>query len=332
MIRAHASVAVSPYCIFFIANVKPANSSRTIPLSEPSAWPLLIGLGCLRALAALPERVWPGLSRAVGGVLWRLARSRRRVVEINLAIAFPDASEAERERIGRQCFDNFVLSIIEVGRLWFGAPRFVDSRVVLHGVERLAEINQDHAVLLTAPHFFTIELVGVAIARRLPLSAVYAQAKNPHFERFELAMRLRYLQSMIERQQTVRMVRALRAKSIIWWLPDHAVGASRGAIESRFFGRPVLSSRASAWFLSRENVKLVPVSILRREDGRIEATIGEPLDDLVGDAGTVTARLDAHFSSEISRQPNEYFWMHRRFKPVNPSDPNPYKKKRHDAD
>ncbi|MEM6986245.1 MAG: hypothetical protein AAF499_06870, partial [Pseudomonadota bacterium] len=108
MIRAHASVAVSPYCIFFIPNVKPANPSRAIPLSEPSAWPLLIGLGCLRALAALPERVWPGLSRSIGGVLWRLARSRRRVVEINLAIAFPAASEAERARIGRQCFDNFV--------------------------------------------------------------------------------------------------------------------------------------------------------------------------------------------------------------------------------
>ncbi|MEM6988619.1 MAG: hypothetical protein AAF499_19090 [Pseudomonadota bacterium] len=302
-----------------------SDASSTIPLSEPAAWPLLMGLGCVRALSALPQAVWPVTSRVLGSLLWRLARRRRRVVEINLGLAFPEASAQERANMGQACFNQFVLSIIEVGRLWFGDAKFVESRVELRGLEQLQAVNRAHAVLLTAPHFFAVELVGVAIALQRPLSAVYARAKNPYFERFELGKRLRFLEAMIERQQTVRMVRALRAKTVIWWLPDHAVGASRGAIESCFFGQRVLSSRASAWFLARENVKLVPVSIVRAPDGHIVATVQAPLDALRGDAGTVTAQLDAHFESEIRRQPSEYFWMHRRFKPVDATEHNPYR-------
>lgn len=294
-------------------------------LTQPSAWPLLLALGLVRTLSVLPERIWPAVSRGIGGVLWRTARVRRRVVDINLGIALPDASAKERETVSRQCFDSLVLSIIEAGKLWFGPADFCARRVRVEGIERLREANRSHAVLLTAPHFFGVELVGIAIAQQEPISAVYARARNPHFERFEVAKRLRYLQGLIERQQTLRMLRELKAGRIIWWLPDHTVGAARGAVESRFFGRPVLSSRASAWFLSRANVKLMPVSIIRSDNGEIVATIGDVMDELVGDASTVTARLDQHFENEIRRQPSEYFWMHRRFKPVAPGATNPYK-------
>ncbi|MEM9601781.1 MAG: hypothetical protein AAGA11_02855 [Pseudomonadota bacterium] len=295
-------------------------------LTNPGAWPLLLGLGCVRLLGALPERWWHRISHTLGGVLWRLAGSRRRVVDTNLAIALPEMCEPARADLSRVCFERLVLSLIEVGKLWFGPASFASARVELRGLDRVREVNRTHAVLLTAPHWFTVEVVGVAIARAVPLSAVYARAKNPHFERFEVAKRMRFLVSLIERQQTVRMVRALRGKQIIWWLPDQAVGASRGAVESRFFGRTVLSSRATAWFLAREAVKVMPVSVVRSESGRIVATIGEPLDDLVGDDAEVTAQLDAHFEREIRRQPSEYFWMHRRFKPVRPGGDDPYKR------
>ncbi|MEM7378156.1 MAG: lipid A biosynthesis lauroyl acyltransferase, partial [Pseudomonadota bacterium] len=93
-------------------------------LTDPGAWPLLLGLGCVRLLAALPEAWWGRISRVIGGLLWRLAGSRRRVVEINLAIALPDAPASTRAAVARECFERLVLSLIEVGKLWFGPASF----------------------------------------------------------------------------------------------------------------------------------------------------------------------------------------------------------------
>lgn len=315
----------TPIVFSFCATVNAVDDrSPSIPWTAPGAWPLLLSLGCLRALSALPERSWPVVSRIIGGLLWRVARSRRRVVEVNLGIALPDAAPAERAEIARECFTRFVVSLLEAGRLWFGSEQFLDSRVRIDGVERLRELSRDHAILLTAPHYLSVDLVGNAIASQVPLTAVYARAKNPHFERFESRKRLRYTRKLIERQRTVSMVRALRAKETVLWLPDQSVGVSRGSVESRFFGRAVLSSRASAWFLMREDVKLVLISVRRGADHRLEVSLGEPIEGLAGDERSLTAKIDGLLEREILRQPSEYFWMHRRFKPIVPGGDNPY--------
>jgi len=296
----------------------------TPPLTDPTAWPLLLGLGCLRGLSAMPESLWPTLSRVLGSALWHLVPKRRAIVRANLKIAFPDIASSERETLAKTCFRKLSLSLIETGKLWFGPSDFAARRVRIEGIDRLREVNRERPVLLATPHFHAIELVGLALSQQVPLSAFYARAKNPHFERFEVAKRLRFAASVIERHQTHKLVRTLKAGGMVWWVPDQAVAASNAAVESRFFGQRVLSSRATAWLLEKTSVCVMPVAISRDSTGTLVARIEPPLDWASSDINATTA-LDALFESLIRQQPDEYFWMHRRFKPARPGDIDPYR-------
>ncbi len=306
--------------------MKPTGAApATLPLLDPTAWPLLLGLAAIRVLSSLPERSWPSVSRALGWVMRRSVPRRRRVVEVNLARALPELSAAARERVVSDCFDGLALSLLETGKLWFGPVDFAKRRVKIVGLENWQAVSLTHPVLLTTPHMMSIELVGLALCQHAPLSAFYARAKNPHFERFEVAKRLRFAKSVIERHQTRKLVRTLRDRGSVWWVPDQSVVARHAAVESRFFAQPVMSSRATAWLLEKLDARVLFVDIHREENGQLVVTINPPTEALSGDASAVTTQLDAHFETMIRRQPSEYFWMHRRFKPVQPTDPDPYR-------
>ena len=118
-------------------------------------------LAVLWLLHGLPLAWQAALGHAVGGLLWRLARSRRRVVLTNLALCFPEMPAPERERLGREVFTWFSRSVLERGLLWFASPARLKRLIHVEGDPGFAD-RHSGPVMWLVPHFVGLDVAGVA--------------------------------------------------------------------------------------------------------------------------------------------------------------------------
>jgi len=215
-------------------------------------------------------------------------------------------------------------SLFETARLWFGSGQWLDDYVDVRGLNHLTHCsNQHQAVLLVSCHFTSIEVAGAALCRLAPFHPVYAAAKNPVFDRFQRAKRLRFAPGVVLRSDMRQAARLLRQRQVLWLLPDQAVAEGHGAVHTRFFAQPVMSSTGPGRLQKLGQAQVVLFDVTRRRDGGLCVSVHPPL-SAEDDPGVFAQSLNDHFEGMIRQSPAEYFWHHKRFKSPQPED-DPYR-------
>lgn len=267
------------------------------------------------------------LGRGIGSLAWHALPSRRRVTLTNLAIAFPEWTEQKRATVAREVYAHVGMSISEGASLWFRPLHFYDHRFELKNSERIDEaLAQGKGVILLQAHFSLLEMNASVIGPRYPTSAVFDAPKNDLFAAFLANRRSRFLQSLIDNRQMRQMVRKLKQGEIVWYSPDQSVSRSHGGIETTFFGHPVLTTSGTRRIASMTHAVVLPMVPTRHSDtGRYTLSIGEPIELTSDDDVLATQQINDIFEAQIRTQPEQYFWMHKRFKPPGPEFENPYK-------
>lgn len=241
----------------------------------------------------------------------------------NLELAFPDATEEWRENTCKQSYQALALSLFETSKLWFSDPHWLDDYVSFEGLEKLQACQEKgEAVLLLSCHYTAIEVAGIALCRAARFYPVYAAAKNKYFDQFQKDKRQRFAPDVVLRSDMRKAMRVLRTGGTLWLLPDHAVASSHGAVPTRFFDQPVMSTTGPARLQKRSLAKVM-VFELRRQAGKLVLTV-RPLETEQGKGPAQQAQeLNYIFERMIRRSPAEYFWHHKRFKSEQPRV-NPY--------
>jgi len=300
------------------------SDAGALNLWHPRHWPTLLGLAFLRLVALVPTRFWPSLSVGLGWLLQQLVPSRRRVVERNLQLAFPEQNDAWRDGVCEKNYQALALSLMETAKLWFADPSWLDEYVHIEGEEHLQRLTQQGTpVILLSCHYLSIEIAGAALCRAHPFYPVYAAAKNPLFEAFQKQKRLRFAPDVVLGSDMRKAMRVLRGGGVLWMLPDHAVSGHRGAVATRYFAQPVLSTSGPARLQKRSGAKLVFFELERQQE-RLKLVVCPPLSlDESTELEQQAQALNDQFEAMIRRSPTEYFWQHKRFKSGVPGI-NPY--------
>src|SRR5690606_16610951 len=155
-------------------------------------------LRALNALFAWFGRVRPTTRQRIGAALaWftrKLARSRVRIVRLNLKLCFPERSEQERENLLRAHFRALAQSIVDRGVLWYGTPEAIREMVTLEGAERINTlIAEGRRVLLLAPHFVALDAAATRLTMDIPSSAtMYTPQSDPAVDSLVLKGRARF--------------------------------------------------------------------------------------------------------------------------------------------
>jgi Kdo2-lipid IVA lauroyltransferase/acyltransferase len=286
-------------------------------LLYPQHWPTWIGLGIFRALALLPLSWQLALGRGIGWLAGQLLRSRRHIVRVNLRLCFPDLPEAERERLVNAHFRSLGSGLFELAFAIFASDARFRPHGEVVGLEHLdaARAGGSGIVLLTW-HFTTQEIGGrvIATVAQRPLHAMYRPIKNPVID--YCLHRWRENRSgapALPRDDLRAIVRALRKGGMVWYAPDQARD-EKVSVMAPFYGIPVPTVGATPRLAQMGRARVVPYFPMR-VNGRYRATFLPALDNFPsGDDAADTARINRLLEDCIRQCPEQYFWVHRRFK------------------
>ena len=282
---------------------------------------VLFFLWCLRWL---PPSWVAAMGRGLGSLLFHWGR--RRVTLTNLRLCFPKKTEAERERIGRGVFQNLARSTLELGRVWYGPVEDALANVTLLDKHHIDAWRGKVPVIVLAPHFVGLDMGGTRFSQEYPeVFSMYSEQKNKVFDRALRRARQRFNNAtLITRQQGLRPVlKALKANQLFYYLPDMDFGA-KDAVFVDFFGIKTATVTAMARIAEITGAKIVPLVTRQTSDG-YEARFYPAWDDYpTSDAEADARRLNAFLEERILEMPDQYFWVHKRFKTRPPGEPSFY--------
>ena len=279
----------------------------------------------LRALAPLPLPLLRVLGAALGTLLWALARKRRHIALTNLRLCYPGWSEARRRAVLRRSFVLFGQAFLDRAWLWHGKPEGVRQR--LHIVGAVQDLTREGAVVMFAPHFYGMDAGGSAVMDQIerPACTIYSTQSNPAIDAWMRAGRQRFGQAtLLSRQDGLKpIVRALREGKMLYLLPDMDLGPQE-SIFVPFFGVPAATVPSLPRFAKLGGARVVPVVTRLTPDGyevRVHPVWQNyPSDDVTAD----TARMNAELQTWIDAMPEQYYWVHKRYKTRPPGEPALY--------
>lgn len=263
----------------------------------------------------LPMRAIAAVGNALGTVLFWLIPERRAVTRINLEKCFPQMPAPERERLARASFRAFCRSFVERGLLWWSSEARLRRLIRVEGAEHL-EAHAGHPVIILAPHFVGLDAGGIRLAMDRKLASMYARQKDPVFDRLLYEKRLRFGGQLFARRDELRKaVRAIRSGVPFYYLPDMDLGRS-GSVFVPFFGVAASTVTALSDLARLAHAAVVPCVTRMLPGGRGYVARLYPAwpDFPSGDAAADARRMLAFIEERVLEMPEQYFWLHKRFK------------------
>jgi KDO2-lipid IV(A) lauroyltransferase len=293
----------------------------------PVHWPAWVGVGLLRLIARLPRRLLMAVGRGLGVLVQHFPSPRRRVAEVNIALCFPELSEREQAALVDAHLRDIGLMMVEFALGWMGSDRAIArTPVSLEGVEHLeAARAQGKGVLLVGGHFSHLELCARLVSRHIRIAGMYRRMDAPVFEWAVLRARLDYADAMFDKDDIRGTVKYLRGGGTLWYAPDQDM-RSKDNVFVPFFGIPAATITATHHLARMSGALVVPFFHRRLPgNGGYALRLGAPLADLPSpDALGDTARVNACIEQMVREAPEQYLWVHKRFKTRPPGSPEVY--------
>ncbi|WP_233253624.1 lipid A biosynthesis acyltransferase [Limnohabitans sp. 2KL-1] len=279
----------------------------------------------MRLLAPWPLAWVRGLGWVLGHVLYALAHSRRHIVQVNLSLCFPDLSESERQRMTRRHMVGVMQSLLDRSWLWHGSPAQLRRRLQLVG--DVTPLQGDSAVVMLAPHFVGLDAGGTALTMLggVQMASIYVPQSSPSLDDWVRDGRNRSgAVALYYRHGGVKpIVSGLRKGDKLYLLPDMDFGPQESLFVP-FFGVQAATVPSLSRFSRLGRAQVVTVATRMTPSG-YSVEIGPvwthfPSEDVQAD----TERMNRELQALIATMPEQYYWVHKRFKTRPEGEPGVY--------
>ncbi|HMW15297.1 MAG TPA: LpxL/LpxP family Kdo(2)-lipid IV(A) lauroyl/palmitoleoyl acyltransferase [Pseudomonadales bacterium] len=303
-----------------------AKSKERGSLYHPRHWPSWLVIGLWYLSSFLPYRWLYQLGRPIGWLLFALGRSRAAVGRRNLALCFPELSPAQRERLLKRNFEQMGITLMETGFAWWASDRRIDRISRVEGLEQLIERQQrGEGALLISFHFLAIDLTARIVGRHGDFHALYKIQGNRVFEAVSKRIRERHHVYIIPHKQVQELLDRAHSGKLVAVVPDQDFGPRRSLFVP-FFGIATATIPNVSDYARQTGFPVFPLTFLRDADGRgLSIKVYPPFDDFPsGDDFADTLRMNRFYEEIIRDHPEQYLWVHRRFKTRPPGEESLY--------
>ncbi len=284
---------------------------------HPRYWLTSFGLGVLFLLVQLPYPALYRLGNWLGRTSMRFLKRRISITRRNLQLCFPNLDEAQIEHRIVSNFESLGMGLLETGMAWFWSDARVKRWFDVSGLNNLKKAQQDNkGVLVIGIHFMSLELGGRAMGLCQPMMAMYRPHNNKAMEFVQTWGRMRSNKAMLDRKDLRGMVHALKKGEAVWFAPDQDYGP-RGSVFAPLFAVDQAATTSGTYMLARlAKPALVTVVLIRKDKAKGYDLVIQPAlkDYPIDDEMAAAAYMNRVVEKEIMRAPDQYLWLHRRFK------------------
>lgn len=292
---------------------------------HPKYWHTWAGLGVLRAIEWLPFGVQCRVGSALGKLISLLPLAYVRIAARNLGICLPHLSHHERQVLLRRHCRSLGMGLCETANTWWGSNAKIQRLAQVQGIEHLhAALARGRGAIIIGGHFTTIEIATRILGTVVALNALYRPPKNRVLDH---VMRANFCKhgKPIAHNDIRAMVRALKNNEAVWYAPDQSY-RNKGAAMVKFFGIPAATTTATSR-LARISGAAVLTYFAERLPGSegYRCTLSPILEDFPGSTAECDVeRFNRALEAHILKVPEQYLWMHRRFKGLSTDYPDYY--------
>lgn len=292
---------------------------------RPTYWPTWVGLAVLRGIELLPFALQRMVAAALGTLIHRLPLKYVRIAARNIELCMPQLTVAERNALLQRHCRSLGMALCETATTWWSSDERVNGLAEVQGLEHLqAAFARGRGAILIGGHFTTIEIATRILGTVVPMNVVYRPTKNALLSHIMHTSFCRH-GNPIRHDDIRSMIRALKHNEAVWYAPDQSY-RNKGAAMVEFFGIPAATTTATSRLARISGAAVLTYFPERLPNGAGYRVVigpafeGFPGDDVVQDAQRFNALLQAH----ILKVPEQYLWMHRRFKGLSADYPNYY--------
>jgi Kdo2-lipid IVA lauroyltransferase/acyltransferase len=285
-----------------------------------------VALALMWLLRLLPLPALAAIGNGFGTLLYVFGRERRRVCLINLARCLPELAADERDALARRHFQAFARTFLERAILWWGSAARIRRLVRIEGMEHFDAVRGGPLILL-APHFVGLDMAGVRLTLEFDMVSIYSRQKNAVFDAVLYAGRMRFGRlTLLSRQDGVRpALRAMQAGRPFYYLPDMDYG-QRDTIFVPFFGVDAATITGVSRLARLAGARVLPCIARMLPGGEgyvvrfLPAWENYPGVSIEAD----TRRMNAFIEEQVRQMPEQYLWVHKRFKTRPPGEASWY--------
>lgn len=294
------------------------NSLQEKPsLYHPKFWGYWLLLGFLWVLVQLPWSWRRAIGAVIGRVAFHLVKRRQFVVKTNLKIAFPDLSDAARKKLELRCAENVGQGFLETGMGWFWSDKRLKNISRLEADADALQLIRDPniPVIIVGSHSTLIEMGVRLMGIYIETAGMYRPLKNPFFEEWIKAKRAHSATQLISFKDMRLVLKILKSGGNIWYALDQDMNR-RASVFAPFFGVQTNTVNILPKLRQLTGCRWVPAFVWR--DDKAHQYVVKVLPEMVPEENETdeqsAARLNAMYEKEFHQYPEQYFWVHRRFK------------------
>ncbi|KAA8999010.1 LpxL/LpxP family Kdo(2)-lipid IV(A) lauroyl/palmitoleoyl acyltransferase [Affinibrenneria salicis] len=296
--------------------------------AHPRHWLLWFGLGVLFLLVQLPYPVLVSLGGWLGRLSMRFLPRRVDIARRNLAICFPALDEQQLQTLLIRNFTALGIGLMETGMAWFWSDRRIKRWFEVVGLEHLQQAAaRGNGVIVIGVHFMSLELHFRILGHCMPMTVMYRPHNSHIMEMVQKWGRSRSGNTLVNRKKLIGMVHSLKRGGVVWFAPDQDNGG-KGSVFVPFFAVEQAATSNGTFVIARlARPALLTAVVIRKSAARgYQLIISPPLDAYPWEDKLAAARyVNRAIEAEILRAPDQYLWLHRRFKTRPPGEPSLYR-------
>ena len=285
-----------------------------IEFIHPKFYPTWILILLMRIGVFIPFQFQVILGKAIGKLIYPFMKKLRKTAYSNISNCFPEKKQPQVTLLVKQHFDAIGISLFETANAYYGSDRKIKKLLSINNKHFFSDTLKDEGgIILLCSHFMPLMLGSRALLLENTIANVYRPQNNKLFDKVMVKGYTKNGAVMIKSKDTRSILKAIKNSLPIWYAPDQDLGINN-SVFAPLFGIETATASATARLAKNNNTRVIPYSFIRTKHG-YEMSFDKPIknypsNDPIKDATTTNKILE----NQIIKAPEQYLWIHRRFK------------------
>ncbi len=268
----------------------------------------------MRVGVFVPFRLQVFFGKIIGKLIYPLMTELRKTAYSNVSNCFPGKKQPQVTLLVKQHFEAIGISLFETANAFFASDKKIKKMLIIVNEQHFTEaLKKEGGIILLCSHFMPLMLGSRALLIKHTIANIYRPQNNKLFDKVMVKGYLKNGAVMIKSTDTRSIIKAINNSLPIWYAPDQDLGKNN-SIFAPFFGIQTATATATSRLAKNNNTRVIPYSFIRTKHG-YEMSFDKPLKNYPsGDAIKDASETNQILEKQILKNPEQYLWIHRRFK------------------